>query len=210
MTDDELAAVGVYQRDDRNAVAIPAPVTRADFDPPSTPPPFEPAPTRRHRAGWTAERQRLFIETLAETGCVSEACAAVGLSPRSAYKLRLRAGAGGFNEAWVHAETLAATRLTALAFERAIHGRSEYLFKDGILVAERRTPSDRLLMWLIAHLDPAGFGHSARHDSGNPRFRALDRLPRLLKKFRDVGEDACPTQSADLAPVAENEPTLPA
>lgn len=59
ISDDELAAVGVYEREDRNAVAVAAPVIRADLDPPA-PPPFEPAPTLRHRKGWSAERQRLF------------------------------------------------------------------------------------------------------------------------------------------------------
>ena len=34
-------------------------------------------PVAHRRDGWTPERQRTFLATLAETGCVSAACAAV-------------------------------------------------------------------------------------------------------------------------------------
>ena len=37
---------------------------------------FAPAPTRKRNAGWTAERQRKFMEHLALTGHVGEACPA--------------------------------------------------------------------------------------------------------------------------------------
>ena len=50
--------------------------------------PFTPAPTRKQNAGWTAERQRKFIEHLALTGSVGEACALVGVASSSAYRLR--------------------------------------------------------------------------------------------------------------------------
>jgi hypothetical protein len=215
LADEELAALGIFPAPPRdplepreNLNAMPAPVRRTsdDVDSDTRLAQFAPAPTRNRRSGWTAERQRLFIETLAETGCVSEACAVVGLSARSAYKLRHRPGAEAFNEALVHAESMAATRLTALAFDRAVHGKSEYLFRDGVLVAERRTPSDRLLMWLISHLDPAGYGHLSRKFATNPRYRASERLPKLLDAFSDVADEDCRTESADLAAVAENEP----
>ena len=197
MSDEELAAEGIFPP----GYTPPAPVGPTAAPSAEPLPPFPPAPTSRHRAGWTAERQRLFIEALAESGSVSEASAAVGLSARSAYKLRHRPGAEGFNEAWVHAESLAATRLTAIAFDRAIHGKSEYYYKDGELVGERRAPSDRLLMWLIAHLDPAGFGHSAKKDYTNPRYRAAERLPDLLADFTDVAEADCATEPAEYAPI---------
>src|SRR5689334_9510934 len=51
---------------------------------------FDPAPVKPRHDGWTAERQRAFIAALAEQGCVSDACRAVGVSPRSAYRLRRR------------------------------------------------------------------------------------------------------------------------
>jgi len=50
-----------------------------------------------------------------------------------------------------------ATRRTAPALDRAIDDRVEQLDEDGTLVMERRLPSDRLLTWLLAHLDPVQF-----------------------------------------------------
>jgi hypothetical protein len=49
-------------------------------------------PVRNRYDGWTAGRQRAFIAALAETGCVSEACAEVGIIARSAYRLREQPG----------------------------------------------------------------------------------------------------------------------
>ena|SRR5438045_414858 len=39
---------------------------------------FTPAPTRKRHAGWTAEKQRKFIDRLALTGSAGQASAAVG------------------------------------------------------------------------------------------------------------------------------------
>ena len=64
-------------------------------------PPFYPVPgLRRHRNGWSPARQAAFLGYLAETGAVSAACARVGMSRESAYRLRRRAGAESFAAAW--------------------------------------------------------------------------------------------------------------
>ena len=60
----------------------------SDLPPPAPPPEFIPAPTRNRRVGWTAERQRAFIDMLSLTGSVGAAAAAAGVSSRSAYRLR--------------------------------------------------------------------------------------------------------------------------
>ena len=100
LSDEDLAAMGIFQTE--TAPAAPAV-------------PFQPAPVRRRVDGWTADRQRDFIAALAETGCVSEACAEVGITPRSAYRLREHPKAAAFRTAWDHAQHLASARLTALA-----------------------------------------------------------------------------------------------
>ena len=75
----------------------------ADIVPAPQIPDFDVAPTRKRHAGWTAERQRKFIEHLALTGNVGEACAArrcrlqLRLSPAQQGrrgKLRPRLGCG--------------------------------------------------------------------------------------------------------------------
>ena len=161
---------------------------------------FETARMRPRADGWTAKRQRAFIAALAETGCVSEACAEVGITPRSAYRLREHGQAAGFRSAWGHAESMATARLTALAFERAVHGSVESIYRGGELVEERRKPSDRLLMWLLSHRDPVSYGwlskphKEAPHISFYPLQSARDELPVLLDALSDIDPESCPAE----------------
>ena len=161
---------------------------------------FETARMRPRADGWTAKRQRAFIAALAETGCVSEACAEVGITPRSAYRLREHGQAAGFRSAWGHAESMATARLTALAFERAVHGSVESIYRGGELVEERRKPSDRLLMWLLSHRDPVSYGWLAKpqkdapHSSFYPLQSARDELPVLLDALSDIDTESCPAE----------------
>src|SRR4029453_4516473 len=171
---------------------------------PSQPLEFAPVPLKPRRDGWTAERQRAFIAALAETGCVSEACAEVGVTPRSAYRLRERPEAKAFRLAWLHAQTQGGTRLTAIAFERAIHGSAEQFYRNGDLVAERRKPSDQLLMFLLRHLDPVELGwmqgKPVPAEIPNPRMDAIQELPKCVAKMKDVDPDLCPAD-----PIRRNE-----
>ena len=96
----------------------------ADIVPAPQIPDFDPATTRKRHAGWTAERQRRFIERLALTGSAGQACAAAGVASSSAYRLRNRAGAESFARAWDAALVLATTRGTAIAWDRALNGRA--------------------------------------------------------------------------------------
>ena len=173
----------------------------ADIVPAPEPPEFEIAPTRKQNAGWTAERQRRFIEHLSLTGSVGDAAAVAGVSSRSAYRLRNRAGAESFARAWDAALSLSVTRLAAVAFDRALHGRSERIYKDGELVAERKVPSDYLLTWLLARLDPAQFGSPTAKalamTSGNPREASRQTLPQLLERLADVSSGDCAAEPAD-------------
>jgi hypothetical protein len=59
-------------------------------------------PVRRQARydGWTEEKQRRFIEVLADTGLVGTSARAVGLTRESAYRLRRAAGAEAFAAAW--------------------------------------------------------------------------------------------------------------
>lgn len=132
--------------------ADPAPADPADPAEPAAAPPPAAEPfdgvaledSRKRLAGWSAERQRVFLAHLAETGSVHLASAAARLSARSAYRLRARSPA--FAAAWDIAQQLAVGRLSALAFDRAIHGRIDQVWQEGELVAEKRVPSDRLLI----------------------------------------------------------------
>jgi hypothetical protein len=162
----------------------------ADIVPaPQPAPEFDIAPTRKRHAGWTAERQRKFIEHLALTGHVGEACAVVGVSSSSAYRLKNKPGAESFSRAWDAAIRMSATRLQAIMLDR------------GELVMERRVPSDYLLTWLLARLDPLQFGSPTARAlaaaTGDPREKAVRELPALMASFEDVPEEECPTEEVD-------------
>jgi len=173
----------------------------ADIVPAPTIPEFTPAPSRKRNAGWTAERQRRFIEHLALTGHAGEAAALVGLSSTSAYRLANKAGAESFARAWDAAYRLAATRASAIVWDRALNGRVERFYKDGELVMERRIPSDYLLTWLLSRLDPVQFGSPAAKAlaavTGDPRDKARQELPGLTASFEDVPSEECAVEGVD-------------
>jgi len=175
---------------DEVSVALPASSgSRALAAPAGGVVPFTPEPSRK-TGGWSAVRQRLFIETLAETGSVHVSAKAGGLSARSAYGLRIRSAA--FAAAWDAGQQLAVGRLSALAFDRAIHGRIEQVYHGGELVGEKRVPSERLLMWLLARLDPKRFAapwERRKDDADNPQAEAQNAFPVLLDALTDVAAD---------------------
>lgn len=170
-----------------------APEADASTEPPVAAMPFDGVAlddSRKRLAGWSAERQRLFLVNLAETGSVHLASAAARLTARSAYRLRARSPA--FAAAWDTADQLAVGRLSAIAFDRAIHGRTEQVWQEGELVAEKRLPSDRLLMWLLARLDPRRFAApwEVRKDgAADPQGEARTSFPALLDALSDTASD---------------------
>jgi hypothetical protein len=172
------------------AGAEPPPDSQAPAEPRVSATPFDGIPledSRKRLAGWSAERQRLFLTALAETGSVHLAAAAARLSARSAYRLRARSPA--FAAAWDVADRLAVGRLSALAFDRAINGRVEQVWSEGVLVAEKRLPSDKLLMWLLARLDPCRFAapwELRKDGAADPQAEARESFPTLLEALDDV------------------------
>lgn len=112
-----------------------------------------------------------------------------GLSARSAYGLRERSAP--FAAAWNAARQLAVGRLSELAFDRAIHGRIEQVYRDGELIGEKQVPSERLLMWLLARLDPKRFAGPSerRNDQSDPQAEAQTTFPDLLDALRDIAVD---------------------
>jgi hypothetical protein len=125
-------------------------------EPDSAPPPpgFDPVPVRPRADGWTPERQRAFIEHLAETLCVDTAAALVGMTGDSARRLRRRPGAEGFAAAWDAALRRGLSeRGRAALIDEAVNGRLVRRFYHGRLISEERVRSPRLLLALIERMD---------------------------------------------------------
>ena len=134
------------------------------------------------------------------------ACALVGVSSSSAYRLRDRAGAESFSRAWDAALRLCPTRLVAIGLDRAVNGRVERHYRDGELVMERKMPSDYLLTWLLARLDPQQFGSPSAKAlataTGDPRERSRQSLPDLIASLTSLPDEDCPIETADFLEVA--------
>ena len=160
----------------------------APAEPPVAATPFDGVPledTRNRLAGWSADRQRLFLTHLAETGSVHLACSGARLSARGAYRLRARSPA--FARGWDMAQRLSVGRLSAVAFDRALNGRLEQLYREGELVAERRVPNDKMLMWLLARLDPKRFAMPwEQRGDADPQAEALAAFPAVLDAITDT------------------------
>lgn len=117
---------------------------------------------KRRKDGWSPDRQRAFIEALADSGSVVTAAQRVGMSESSAYRLRRSPGAGAFDRAWSAAIDAASKKLLDAAFERALVGTDEPVFdRDGNRVGRRLRQSDRLLMFLLRAYGPDCFRGNA-------------------------------------------------
>lgn len=119
---------------------------------------FKPVPVRPRHDGWTPEKQTLFIEALADTACVTDACKRVGMTDVSAYALRRRVDAGEFRRAWDSALELGIRRLADMALCRAMRGVPRPIFYKGEQVGEWRHFDERLTMFLLRYRDPVRFG----------------------------------------------------
>ncbi|MBC7985673.1 MAG: hypothetical protein H7X93_03255 [Sphingomonadaceae bacterium] len=112
-------------------------------------PSFLPVPVRPRADGWTGDKQIEFIETLADTGNVRAAAAAVGMTEQSAHRLRRRADADSFDAAWEAALETGLGRLVAIGLERAVEGSFKRTYYHGELVDEQVVHSEKLLIWLL-------------------------------------------------------------
>ncbi|QTD57617.1 hypothetical protein [Parasphingorhabdus cellanae] len=122
----------------------------------------EPPPERPYRVrhdGWTAERQNIFIESLAKTRCVRDASRIAGISWNSAYRHRKRSPA--FAERWALALRRAETTIGEVTWQRAVEGVEEDVWYYGKVVGKRTKYANDLLRLLYQH-DTNGAGRDAQ------------------------------------------------
>lgn len=112
---------------------------------------FTPVPRlRRRRNGWTPDAQRAFIAALEACGCVARAARAVGMTPRSAYRLLDAAGADSFAEAWDQAIARGIDRLRGDAIDRALNGAWVPVIRRGKVARTEHRINDRLAIALLS------------------------------------------------------------
>lgn len=140
-------------------------VTAPDYDPAE----YRWVPVRRRPRfdGWTEEKQRRFIEVLADTGLVGLAAKEVGMTREGAYRLRRAAHAGAFARAWDRARALSGALIEDIAFERALEGVEVDVYnREGEVAGMRTVYNDRLLTFLLRHLKPETYTAAARERRG--------------------------------------------
>lgn len=108
------------------------------------------------RAGlYTPKVAELFCSTLAETGRIDKAAAAVGVSRKTIGDWRTRYPV--FAKAMDEARRIATTILEDEAWRRAHDGVVQVIYHKGKAVGEVRTYSDALLGMLLRANDPAKY-----------------------------------------------------
>ena len=120
--------------------------------------------------GWTPEKIRIFLYMLAETGVVSDAARAAGMSKQSAYALRNSAKGRPFLLAWRAALLIARRRLADDMMSRAVHGCVEIIYRDGKVWGQKHRYDNRLSMAVLTRLDQLVKSHD--HEDTNARYVA--------------------------------------
>ncbi|TPG13069.1 hypothetical protein [Sphingomonas oligophenolica] len=103
--------------------------------------------------GWTPDRQRTFLEAIAEGHTVVTACIKVGMASSSAYALRRRAAGVGFALGWRAANLLARDKVADTLLARAIDGQVETLTRQNGDTITRHRFDNRLASTMLARLD---------------------------------------------------------
>ncbi|PKB25769.1 hypothetical protein B0I00_0976 [Novosphingobium kunmingense] len=156
-------------------------------------PAFAPVPRQCQRHdGWTEERQRRFIEALADTGSVKAAAHRVNMTPEGAYMLRRHPEGASFRKAWEAALALGVQQLEDIAMERALHGTEVPVYSYGKLIGSRVVHNDRLVMFLLRNRAPARFAADGRVTARRGTLfdpAEANRLSRLKKQWRKEWEE---------------------
>lgn len=129
------------------AQVIPAGPIKADFLK------MMPGYRKRHD-GWNQQRLQRFLDVLAYTGCVEDACRVAGMSDVAPYRAKKRYPL--FAAAWDDALERSRQGLIAIAYQRAVAGRETVIIRKGEEYERRIAPSDSMLGLLIKRGDMAG------------------------------------------------------
>jgi hypothetical protein len=114
---------------------------------------FTPVPVKARHDGWSVDRQKWFILRLALGGCVSAAARGVGMTRKSAYRLRDRPGAESFAAAWDRAQGWGQDRTVDVGLERSLCGERVPIVRNGRVVGEMHRYDNRLSMAVLNALD---------------------------------------------------------
>lgn len=108
---------------------------------------------KRHD-GWNQQRLQRFLDVLAHTGCVEDACRCAGMSDVAPYRAKKKYPL--FAAAWDDALERSRQGLIAIAYQRAVEGRETVIIRKGEEYQRKIEPSDAMLGLLIRRGDMTG------------------------------------------------------
>jgi hypothetical protein len=137
----------------QQAPARPQTAERSEPSEPSEPPvaeqPARPVPYVRRGDRWNKPKMAEFLRQLAATHSVTAAARAVGMSRRSAYKLRTRLKGQPFDIAWEAAFRHGCDELAHTALELALEGEVVRHYYQGELKGTYRKRNPQLIVQLL-------------------------------------------------------------
>ena len=136
------------------------------------------------RRNWTREKEKRFLEVLAETCNVTRACEAVNIGTPSAYSRRKRNAA--FRSAWNEAIGAAYQRLELVLIERTLNGTEKIMTRhDGSEDRMREYPINLGMALLKLHRSSAEtVQRPVAIDNGDGAHERLVKKLLRLKKRR--------------------------
>lgn len=129
-----------------------AEAAKAQAETAHTPPTDAAGRTQRHD-GWTPNRQRTFLEAVAEGLSTETACRIADMSPSSAYGFKKRAAGRAFALGWRAAQLLGRERIADTLLDRAVNGFTETVTRANGDVIERHRYDNRMATAMLARLD---------------------------------------------------------
>lgn len=149
--------------------------------------PTSATPRAQRHDGWTPDRQRAFLEAVADGHSVEAAARSVGLSAASAYAFRRRAAGAAFALGWDGARLLARETVVDALTQRVIDGQEERMARpDGSEIVRFRY-DNRLASAMLARLDRYADGLAATDAGRTARLAAQDFDAYLDLVARDAG-----------------------
>lgn len=159
---------------------MPGPHADLPAEPPTDRLAFDPVKLRQRHGGFSPEKQREYVEALADTGIAREAAARVGLSEQAINRIRRRADAVSLDRACDAAHRFGARRLRSVAYERAIEGVLKDRYYRGELVGRERVYDNRLLTYLLGKAEPLLAVSEESRTIGDNWERCMDALEQGL------------------------------
>ena len=171
---------------------------------------FTPVPRQRNRrTGWTELAQRAFIAALEECGSVARSARAVGMNPRSAYRLLEAKGADSFAEAWDQAIARGFERVRGDAMLRALHGSWVPVVRRGRVVRMEFRHNDKLAIGVLSGRDGRAIAERREQAVSRRKYRLqLKEFDRKREEERRQAEAIWAEHQAILDNLPRPEPRI--